>query len=143
MRRIIFRAKLRENVPAKDIAGKWVYWNVFGEFTTENGKRHTLSGKTSEHSTHFYYNIEYLSGWIDRDTICMSTGLSDIHRKKIFEGDIVRHYCGAPDDPEHYVTDTIVWNDKYCGFERTDYRIHADCKYEVIGNIFDNPEETK
>lgn len=84
--------------------------------------------------------------WIcDSETLCQCTGLKDKNRTLIWENDIVRHYNDR-DKPEQYDIGIICWNEEYARYERSseygnkNYIIDRKCKYEVIGNIFDNPE---
>lgn len=87
---------------------------------------------------------------IDSDTLCRCTGLKDINRKKIFEGDIVEYEDEAPGQVEchdHMFMNrgVIVYADGACHWTNavaatltdTVYKGCADCK--VIGNIYDNP----
>lgn len=81
--KVIFRAKLKST----SLAGSWVYWNVYGELCTENGKRHPLKLEMP-HSVHLYYNIIQIQDKIDSKTIGMYSGLSDKDGVKIYDGDI-------------------------------------------------------
>ena len=81
------------------------------------------------------------------ETIGQYTGLTDKNGTRIFEGDIVRHYCKLPVPGGEIGTDrgTIKWDSEECFFFRTsldgkDKTISAKCEYEIIGNIYDNPE---
>lgn len=65
--------------------------------------------------------------------------------KKIFEGDIVRHYNMVDvGQPDRFELGLVRWNGKNSWFERTSFPaacfINDTCVYEVIGNIHDNPE---
>lgn len=84
-----------------------------------------------------------LSETVDPETVGQFTGLTDKNGKKIFEGDIVRHYNNGC-DVSAFEVGAIRWNEKYACFERTSLpgtvRVHDECRYEVIGNIYDNPE---
>ena len=81
------------------------------------------------------------------ETIGQFTGLTDKNGTRIFEGDIVRHYCKLPVPGGEIGTDrgTIKWDSEESFFFRTsldgkDKTISAKCEYEIIGNIYDNPE---
>lgn len=102
-----------------------------------------LSGKS-------YINDKSLEGefFVDKNTICQYTGLTDKNGKKIFEGDILRH-------ADETILKTI-WNDRKYGFAAQCVKgsvLLKDCKWglwefesdevEVIGNVFDNPELLK
>lgn len=83
---------------------------------------------------------------VDESTICQYIGLTDKNGKKIFEGDILsgQRYRDWGQGGE-YIPDKCVikWNDKHAAFEPVywwkEYN-HNLKDYEVIGNIFDNPE---
>ena len=85
--------------------------------------------------------------WVIPETVGQFTGLTDKNGKKIFEGDIVKHF-NRSDDPSAFVIGKIFWNDKKCRWSRTTdkpgfvpevWKSSAE-HYEVIGNIHDNPE---
>ena len=89
-----------------------------------------------------------VSETVNPNTVGQYTGLTDKNGKKIFEGDIVRHWNGSEDG---YDTGRVYWDTNYCGWRRTTdgffhqkvvdtFRMNLKCIYEVIGNIYDNPE---
>ena len=138
-REILFRAKHIHTIPGNEhLNGTWVY----GYLSDENYIYDTsLEG-------------EFL---VDENTICQYTGLTDRNGKKIFEGDILRgfQYPFCHDGEYNYYAE-IIFAD--CSFMTYTHKNPLSCvrgisdgntelmecfvseDWEVIGNIYDNPE---
>lgn len=134
MREILFRGKSTDD-------DRWVY----GSFVID--AREQIQAKNSGEDGFIRGYDEYekkmVSEEVQRETVCQYTGLTDRRGRKIFEGDIVKHFNNSEDD-EKYVIGCIKWDQDSCKFvnEHEDglqYSIFSKCIYEVIGNIFDNP----
>lgn len=108
--RYLFKAKRADN-------GEWVVWNAL------TGIPHDIS--------------------IIQDTICQCTGLKNKNGKLIWENDVVKgKYYDKGKSYRHigqvkYICEAyrVVGVKQYTG-----YQARLDGSYEVIGNIFDNPE---
>lgn len=78
---------------------------------------------------------------VNPDTIGQYTGLTDKNGKNIFEGDIVNFKITA-----HYFKKCKIKYQnhytRYCAIDNKGYEYPVDesFEYEIIGNIFDNPE---
>ena len=135
MREILFRGK------RKDI-GEWVEgFYVKGDYC--------LGGETMYMifplDTVIYPHCEVSEYYeVDPETVGQYTGLTDRNGKRIFEGDICRNTKTGE-------VVSVKWHGTFAGFvwsRRNDngnlcdfgelFRAHD--KYEVIGNIHDNPE---
>lgn len=87
--------------------------------------------------------------WKELDNIMQNIGKKDINDKDIYEGDIVRHY-NVPDDKDRFVIGVVFYDEESCSFRRTDtkycditYCMKEECIYEVIGNVYENPDLLK
>ena len=128
--RYLFRAKRIDN-------GEWTYGYLYGIWE----RKYILWGMTN--------NVPDMTE-VDPSTICQCTGLKDKNGQKIFDGDILEAHL---DDsfPEDLTRVSVTFeNMKWCLVEKgmiPDPFEKGEGKYwEVIGNIFDNPEligETK
>jgi len=140
MREIKFRGKRVDYC-------KWVY-GFYYQYKMESGKiiNYITTDKRDTHQ-------------IIEETICQFTGLKDKNCAEIYEGDIIQSKIH---ESAIYV---IIWNEKNCcfsGFDKYQYRSMIidelyrmnslfnkenikprwlnDYQFEIIGNIFDNPE---
>lgn len=94
-----------------------------------------------------YYDYDKERGYdngyqINPDTLCQYTGKKDCKKKKIWENDIVEEGCNG-------LIGIVVWDNdlgtyrlqNLDGEYGEDYIIKdAHIEWEVIGNVFDNPE---
>ena len=132
MREILFRGK---DVDRKE----WVY----GGYSLYPHTRFPCAPTVYEVDEGCWHPVEVIPG-----TVGQYTGLNDKNGRKIFEGDIVRHYNDER-MPETYDIGCIIFNTCECMFRRTSvgrndsFAIAKHCLYEVIGNIHDNPELMK
>ena len=130
MRGILFRGKRVDN-------GKWVYGDLahFPDKTNIDPHEHGQPWRGYA---------------VDPETVGQFTGLTDKNGKRIFEGDIVKHYNNSDDG---FDIGALYWDETFSQWKRTSignfhsrdftYRVSRSCEYEVIGNIHDNPELMK
>ena len=87
------------------------------------------------------------------------TGLKDKNGKEVWEGDIIRTLHFMDRDKPQYLYHKVVYSDRYCAYnainlKNTDelltthgntflYVLAKASSYEVIGNIYENPELLK
>ena len=134
MREILFRAKETFN-------GEWV--EGYYEFGYDS---------ETEKPAHYMWVLNHTEKYGDMfmvipETVGQYTGLTDKNGKKIFEGDIVKHYNNSDDG---FDIGALYWDEQFSQWKRTSignfhhksftYTASRSCDYEVIGNIHDNPE---
>ena len=133
MREILFRGKRMDD-------GEWVE----GYLVKAVGGECMILPVTTEHCG----GAEFSEGYhCDPTTVGQYTGLTDKNGKRIFEGDICRNTRTGEivSVKWHGTMAGYVWNKRRAdGFLFDFGELFRACdKYEVIGNIHDNPELLK
>lgn len=92
-----------------------------------------------------YTDNGYLSTPVDDDTIFMQfTGLKDKNGKEIYEGDVVINKIGHWDDDMSDKPIVVKYDSgRFYPWGTGDWDYRSDVYYEVIGNIYENPELLK
>lgn len=134
MREILFKAKRIDN-------GEWVE----GYVVRKHGLYFIYSIVNSESCRQNNYEII-------PETLCQFTGLCDRYENKIWENDILMAHLDEF-HPEDMTYETVEWGvagwaahetssiDREYGSVDREYLNEFDLKhFEVVGNIFDNPE---
>lgn len=136
MREILFRGKRMDN-------GEWVegfYCQFHNRPITNEENSHQIF-VAMENAVPFGSMIGGLWYEVIPETVGQYTGLKDNNGKMIFEGDIIK----ADTHFDREVIYKIIWRNEYScyqaeRFDGIEEFINALSRYEVIGNIFDNPE---
>lgn len=141
-REILFKAKRMDN-------GEWLEGFVF---ETNDNSYIAYNGQFDDD---LFLSPSNIFIRVDKNTICQYTGLTDKNGKKIWENDVVKKHFYTDYDAyansEEYVGKVEYLDFAWCiTFEENKHKCvypifmaveFKDAEYyEVIGNIFDNPE---
>ena len=138
MKGILFRGKRTDR-------DKWVQGYII---VAEKDTPYIIPSKSWAHAprnSHSMYSSNFYR--VGPETVGQYTGLTDKNGTKIFEGDIVNRmfYFGLP------VLSVVTFINGAFGLEWNRGKVKefsaftsiCNCTYEVIGNIYDNPELLK
>lgn len=138
MREILFRGKRVDN-------GEWVEGGYI-PLDVESGYTYIVEPYNYASTLPALEVIKNNAILVLPETVGLFTGLTDKNGKKIFNGDIVKHYHDKK-SPESYSVGVIFYDEDHFRWkiiiENGIYCIGKDCVYEITGNIYDNPELIK
>ena len=135
--RYLFKAKRLDD-------GEWVQGNLIQSCDATDGWESIIipvknSNMFTKHIGHCYGNLGFENWYrVNPSTICQCTGLKDKNGKLIWENDVVKINNSKVNTLITFRDFEIICtipNEKYYK-----HRPEYDTEYEVIGNIFDNPE---
>ena len=141
MREILFRGKRADN-------GEWIEGMLL-KCTLAAGTAYLMFADSF--ATDLLGNVHALDhAMVDPETVGQFTGLLDKDGRRIFEGDIVRMYIGEG-ERSIAVYAMIQWHpngpclrdretDIFVSFKDASFARDAPRIWEVIGNIYDNPD---
>ena len=121
------------------------YSYIDGYLTCISEAKRTMQNDVTEHLDETWYEDYREPRYSDgkSEIILMQyTGLKDNNGKEIYEGDLIN-------EPEEYGSIfnpwKVIWEDNaFFGLEGYDYEAQLEWdKFEVIGNIYENPELLK
>jgi uncharacterized phage protein (TIGR01671 family) len=137
-----------KNLKFRAFTGTMMQYDVmvgkFGAFYINPGlKGDGLDQNDSACLTHFNTIFS------EQTPIMQSTGIKDINDKEIFEGDIIkRHFKDGKTD--HFLISPVVWVEGLAAYSISadllnnrmfqEFDNHDELRFEVIGNIYENPE---
>lgn len=134
MRGILFKAKRKDN-------GEWVEGSLI---ITEGSVAYIIRSKSKAFipkGESIICSAECYE--INPDTLCQYTGLTDKNGQKIWENDIVKWRFKRAWKEDYHISQ-VVWDSFYSAFKISVRggltKLREDIEYEVISNIFDNPE---
>lgn len=130
MREILFKAKRIDN-------GEWVEGYVF---ETNDNSYIAYNGQFDDD---LFLSPQNIFIPIDANTICQYTGLTDKNGNMIWENDVVKgKYWERGNSHRHIGEIKYIGNAfKVVGVKQyRGYHDELNGSYEIIGNIFDNPE---
>lgn len=127
MREILFRGKRMDN-------GEWIFGYYFQ-------KKNPLS-EDGLLVKHCISDLLLFGAEVDPETVGQYTGLEDKNGRKIFDGDIVEGLDYTAEDRGYGIIGFDegafdVSNNDICG---TFYENYWGTDFEIIGNVYDDPE---
>lgn len=141
MREILFRGKRVDN-------GEWIRGDLittpFIRNETQQNIIYILDITKADYDCFEDFSEENGIFEVDPSTVCQYTGLTDREGKKIFKGDICKYYNSEDkdgiavikEDYAEWVSGTIHEKEIMTPL----FYLKCSKEWEVIGNIFDNPE---
>lgn len=143
MDRYLYKAKRLDN-------GEWVQGYYVKGLNMYDKEAYLIFEPTT-----IFYSSGETDGWseVDPSTICQCTGLKDKNGKLIWENDILHNgnyfvvkwneSCSRFDIVLNNSNNIPIgkWEPMICDWKTSDFKEYRKAvDYEVIGNVFDNPE---